>query len=101
MNNRVCFATFDPLRDVPNMCGVCVSNPPIFRYEFCADDENARAEYMKGFCCSHCAVKLLEVLEHAESQEWAREQAALEADDMDTAEFEKRRCAAFGCPKNN
>jgi len=96
MNNRVCFAAFDPLHEVPKVCGVCVSNPPIFRYEFREGDEDTRAEYIKGFCCASCAAKLLEVLEHVESQEWAREQAALEADDMDMAEFQKRPLAAFG-----
>jgi hypothetical protein len=101
MNNRLCFATFDPLHDVPNVCGVCVSNPPIFHYEFCGDETDVRPEFMKGFCCTPCAAKLLEVLEYAESREWAHEQAALEADGMDVTEFQKRRFAAFGAGKNN
>jgi hypothetical protein len=101
MNNRLCFATFDPLHDVPNVCSVCVSSPPIFRYEFCADDKETRAEYMKGFCCAPCAAKLLTVLERTESQEWAHEQAALEADGTDITEFQKRRLAAFGGSRKN
>lgn len=70
-NNRVCFTTFDLVHDLPKVCGVCASNPPIFRYAF-SDDEDPRAEYMKGFCCGFCAVKLLNVLEHVESQPLAR-----------------------------
>lgn len=75
--NRIIFSTFDLLRDVPSVCGVCTSKGPIFRFEFHDDGENTRAEYMKGFCCAPCAVKLLEVLERIESQEWEREQAAI------------------------
>jgi len=75
MNNRVCFSTFDLFHDVPNVCGVCTSNPPIFRYEFCDGDEKQAAEYIRGFCCASCASKLLSVLENVERQEWAREQA--------------------------
>jgi hypothetical protein len=101
MNNRLCFATFDPLHDVPNVCGVCISNPPILLYEFRADDKDAQAEYMKGFCCASCAAKLLTVLENAGSQEWAREQTALEADGLDVTEFQRRRLAAFGGARNN
>ncbi|HEV2716742.1 MAG TPA: hypothetical protein VGU64_15880 [Terriglobales bacterium] len=101
MNNRLCFATFDPLHDVPSVCSVCASNPPVFRYEFCADEENTHAEYMKGFCCASCAAKLLRVLEHVESREWAEEQAALEAEGLDTIEFRKRRLAAFAGGRNN
>ncbi len=85
MNSRVYFATFDLLHDVPNVCGVCISNPPVFRYEFWADGKD-----MQGFCCAPCAAKLLTVLERVESQEWAREQGVLEADDMDVTEFQKR-----------
>jgi hypothetical protein len=101
MNNKLCFAAFDPLHDVPNVCGVCISNPPIFRYEFRADDKDAQAEYMKGFCCASCATKLLRVLERSESREWACEQAALEADGMDVTEFQKRRLATFSGDRNN
>jgi hypothetical protein len=78
MTNRIYFSTFDLLHDVPNICGVCASNPPMFRYEF-SDGDEQRAEYMKGFCCASCASKLLSVLEDVERQEWAREQAALES----------------------
>jgi hypothetical protein len=99
MNNRLCFATFDPLHDVPNQCNVCIANPPIFRYEFCGDETDVRAEFMKGVCCAPCAAKL--VLERTEFQEWAHEQAALEADGTDVTEFQKRRFAAFGVGRNN
>jgi hypothetical protein len=80
MTDRVCFSTFDLFHDVPEICGVCASNPPIFRYEFCNGDEKGPAQYMKGFCCASCASKLLDVLEHVERQEWAVEQTVLEAD---------------------
>jgi len=88
--NRICFSTFNLLHDVPNVCGVCTSKVPIFRFEFLDDGENTRAEYMKGFCCAPCAVKLLEVLEYIESQEWERERSALKADDMDTTDVRKQ-----------
>jgi hypothetical protein len=94
--NSARFSTFDLPRDVPNVCGVCLSNTPIFRFEFLDDCKNMLAEYMKGFCCAPCAIKLLEVLEHVESQEWAHQQAALEDEGTDTTEFQKRRLAAFG-----
>jgi hypothetical protein len=74
MTDGLCFATFSLLHDVPNICGVCTSKPPILRYEFCDGDEKP-AEYMKGFCCASCASRLLSVLEDVERQEWAREQA--------------------------
>jgi hypothetical protein len=80
MSNRLCFATFDPLREAPSVCNVCSSNPPIFRYEFRVDDKGSGTEYIKGFCCACCARKLLAVLEHEESSDWALEQAALEAE---------------------
>ena len=67
MYNRLCFTTLDLCQDVPSACGVCTLRPPVFRYTF-SDDESTRAEYIKGFCCGSCAVKLLDVLEHAESQ---------------------------------
>lgn len=76
MTNRLSFSTFDLLHDVPTICGVCATNPPIFRYTFFDGDEKEQAEYIKGFCCASCAVKLLEVLEQVEPQEWAGEQAS-------------------------
>jgi hypothetical protein len=87
MSNRVCFSTFDFFRDAPNVCGVCMSSAPIFRYEFLEDGENIRAEYMKEFCCASCAGMLLEVLEDVERRDWAREQAALEAEGIEVTSF--------------
>jgi hypothetical protein len=101
MSNRVCFSTFDLFRDNPNVCGVCMSSAPIFRYEFIEDGEDIRSEYIKGFCCASCAAKLLEVLEDVERRDWTREQAALEAEGIEVTEFHNRRIAAFGNPLEN
>ena len=90
MNNRVSFATFDLFHDVPKVCGVCMTNPPIFRYEFSDGQQAMRAEYMKGFCCAACTAKLLEVLEDEESREWTHEEGAREGDEVDVRDFEER-----------
>ena len=79
MNNGVYFYTFAVLHDVPNVCGVCNSKPPIFRYEFCDGEQKPDAAYLKGFCCTCCAHKLLGVLENVGRKEWTREEAALES----------------------
>jgi hypothetical protein len=94
MSNKVCFSTFDLFRGAPNVCGVCMLSAPIFRYEFLENCENVREEYMKGFCCASCADKLLEVLEDVERRDWAREQAALEAEGIEGTGFHKPRIAA-------
>jgi hypothetical protein len=96
MNDSVFFATFDPLFcDTPELCPLCGSHPPIFNYEFTTRDPNGERQYVKGFCCGSCAPALVRKLERTESREWAEEEAALEADDMDISEFHKRRLAAF------
>lgn len=93
---RVSFATFDPLiRDTPERCDLCLSASPIFSYEFRTHDEQGERRFLYGFCCAACGPKLLKKLERAESREWAAEEAALEADDLDVSEFHKRRVAAF------
>lgn len=69
--NRVSFTTLDFFHGVPNVCGLCNSNPPTFHYSF-SDDENGGVEYLKGFCCGSCAIKLLDVLEQSDSHALAR-----------------------------
>jgi hypothetical protein len=90
MQSTVLFTTFDPLRDAPEMCSVCHSQPPVFRFEFGTADEDEAPYSIKGFCCESCATRLLKILECTESREWAEEAAALAADDQDTTEFRKR-----------
>jgi len=90
MHNSVRFTTFDPLRDAPELCSACGVLPPIFHYEFCCEDENEEPLSRKGFCCEVCATRLLKALECEESVEWAQEEAALAADNLDTTEFRER-----------
>jgi hypothetical protein len=51
---------------------------------------------MKGFCCTACAGGLLKKLAGKEAEEWAEEEAELQADVMDVTDFQKRRLATFG-----
>ena len=90
MHNSVRFTTFDPLRDAPELCSACRVHPPIFHYEFCSEDKSGEPISRKGFCCEVCAARLLKALECEESVEWAQEEAALAADNLDTAEFRER-----------
>ncbi len=90
MHNSLYFTTFDPLRDAPEVCGLCGTRPPVFHFELNSDKYQKEALSRKGFCCEICATRLLKVLERTESQEWAEEEAALAADDFDTAEFHQR-----------
>jgi ferredoxin len=85
MHNSLHLMTFDPLRDAPELCALCGARPPVFHFEFKTEKDPSR-----GFCCEICAIRLLKRLERTESQEWAEEEAALAADDLDTAEFHKR-----------
>jgi hypothetical protein len=98
MNDSVFFATFDPLFiNAPETCGVCLSSPPIFNYEYAKQqNETTETQYLKGFCCQKCAAGLLKKLATTEAEEWAEEEAALEADDLDVTDFQKRRLATFG-----
>ena len=97
MNDSVFFATFDPLYvNAPDACALCIAQPPLFTYEYCVEDEEGKREYLKGFCCSQCAQVLLKRLASSEAQEWAEEEAALEADNLDVTDFQKRRLATFG-----
>lgn len=97
MNDSLFFATFDPLYvNAPETCTMCVVQPPIYNYEYCLEDEEGKRTYLKGFCCASCAAALLNKLENREAEEWKEEEAVMEADRMDVADFQKRRLAAFG-----
>jgi ferredoxin len=90
MHNSLHFTTFDLLRDAPELCGLCEARPPVFHFEFNSDAYQEKPFSRKGFCCEVCATRLLKKLERTESQEWAEEEAALAAEDLDTDEFHKR-----------
>ena len=97
MNDSVFFATFDPLYfNAPEACSLCITLPPIFTYEHCVEEANGQRQYLKGFCCAKCAQQLLQKLANTEAKEWEEEEAALEADDLDVTDFQKRRLATFG-----
>ena len=96
MHDSAFFATFDPLFcEAPDTCEVCGVNLPIFQYECCTQTQGKEHQYAKGFCCASCAVRLLQHIKILEAREWAEEETALRADDMDVTEFHKRRLAAF------
>jgi hypothetical protein len=99
MHDSILFATFDPMRDVPETCTRCRSNPPAFSYEAEVDIPGTEPRTMIGFCCTGCAGKLLKAMETAESREWAQEEAALAADDQDVAALHERRLATFSLHK--
>jgi hypothetical protein len=97
MNDSVFLATFDPLFiNAPEACNLCLAQPPMFQYEYCVEQSGGERHYIKGFCCSPCAAGLLKKLEGKEAQEWAEEEAELEADEMDVTDLQKRRLATFG-----
>jgi hypothetical protein len=99
---KLSFATFDPLiRDTPASCDICRSGSPIFSYELRTQDEHGERRNIYGFCCAACGPRLLKKLEREESREWAAEEAALEADDIDISDFHERRAAAFGIRSRN
>jgi hypothetical protein len=95
MIDSLFFAGFDPLHEVPEVCTVCSSHPPVFSYDYRALDKNGETQKTTGFCCVPCAMQLVKKLERAESQEWEEEEAALEEDAFDVTEFRKHRLAAF------
>lgn len=90
MHNSLHFTTFDPLRDAPELCGVCGVRSPVFHFEFNSETDQKAFLSSRGFCCEMCATLLLKKLERTESQDWAEEEAALAAADFDTDEFHKR-----------
>jgi hypothetical protein len=97
MANKVCFTGFDPfMGDSPELCDLCSSRPPIFKYQCSNSREREQCEYLLGFCCQPCTQRLLDQLQQSESREWAEEESALNADESDVKEFHRRRVAAFG-----
>jgi hypothetical protein len=97
MNDSVFFATFDPLFiNAPEACNLCLSQPPVFSYEYCIELDDGERHYIKGYCCSQCAGGLLKKLQSKEALEWAEEEANLEAENLDVTDLQKRRLATFG-----
>ena len=97
MYDSVFFATFDPMFiNAPDVCDLCITESPIFNYEYCTEEASGQRQYLKGFCCAGCAEGLLRKLKGREAREWADEEAELEADRVVVADFQKRRMAAFG-----
>jgi len=97
MNDSIFFATFDPLyMNAPDACSLCIAQPPAFNYQYCVEHGDGKRHYIKGFCCTACASGLLKKLAGREAEEWAQEEAALQADDLDVTDFQKRRLATFG-----
>jgi len=95
MNSSLTFSTFEPLREVPEVCGVCRANAPVFAYDAHAYGAGGEAKDTEGFCCARCAVGLLKKLERVESRQWIEEETALQADDSDVGDFHRHRLAAF------
>jgi hypothetical protein len=99
---KLSFATFDPvIRDAPTHCDTCHSGSPIFSYELRTQDEHGERRNIYGFCCAGCGPQLLKKLGHQECRDWADEEAALQADDLEIGDFHERRAAAFGPSRRN
>ena len=99
---KLSFSTFDPLiRDAPPRCDICNSGSPIFSYELRTQDEHGERRNIYGFCCMACGPRLLKKLEREESRDWAAEEAALHADDMDISDFHERFTSAFGASRRS
>jgi hypothetical protein len=97
MNDSVFFATFDPLFiNAPEACNLCLSQPPVFNYEYCLEMDDGDRHYIKGYCCAQCSGGLLKKLQSKEAQEWEEEEASLEAEHLDATDLQKRRLATFG-----
>jgi len=97
MNDSLFFATFDPLYvNAPDAGSLCIAQPPAFNYEYCIEQNDGKRHYSKGFRCTACADGLLQKLAGREAQEWAEEEAELEAGEMDVSDLQKRRWATFG-----
>jgi len=101
MKGSLHISTFDPMHEVPEVCKVCGSNPPIFFYEWFSHGDGGESQNVEGFCCADCGVELLRKLERREAHDWAEEEAALEADGSDVTDFREHRLAAFSKTKTN
>ena len=89
------FASFEPLHEVPEVCSLCSSSSPVFRYDYRTVNERGEPSRTTGFCCAACASVLVRRLETAESRQWEEEESALENDAYDVSAFRKRRLATF------
>jgi hypothetical protein len=78
----------------PAICAL--AEAPAFTYEYCLERSDGRRKYIKGYCCADCAAGLMKRLAGREAEEWAREEAELQAQHLDVAELQKRRLATFG-----
>jgi len=95
MMDSLFLAGFDPLHETPESCVLCSLRPPVFAFDYRALDKNQRTRETKGFCCALCAVALVRKLQRAEAQEWASEEAALAADNVDVTELHRHRVTVF------
>jgi hypothetical protein len=95
MSSRLSLFTFEPLREVPEVCSLCKAGSPVLIYESQVYGKNGEAEDGRGFCCGRCAIELVKQLEVGELQQWTEEEAALEAEDLDVGEFRRHRLAAI------
>jgi len=97
MNDSIFFANLrSAVHQRTRSCSLCIAQPPAFNYEYCVEQTDGKRHYIKGFCCTACAAGLLKKLAGREAEEWAQEEAELQADDMDVTDLQKRRLATFG-----
>ena|ERR1700758_352725 len=95
MNPRLLLCAFEPLREIPTVCDICCSHPPVLRYEFDEYDEDGESHQHEGFCCVRCATELVHKLENCEAKRWRLEEVALKVDEFETTVFHENRLAAF------
>jgi hypothetical protein len=95
MNSSLSFFSFEPLREVPEVCSQCSASSPALIYESRTYRDGEDPEEARGFCCVRCAVELLKKLERSEAQQWTQEEAALRAENVDVSDFHSHRLAAF------
>jgi len=90
VKDSISFYAFDLLREVPEVCNVCASAPPVLRYNVHSCAPEGEPQETQGFCCAQCASRLLRKLESTEIREWKQEKAALEAEGAAVSDFAKK-----------
>jgi hypothetical protein len=95
MHASLFLAAFDPMHEVPRMCGLCSAKPPVFSYELRTYDRKGELTESHGFCCAACGSSLVQKLERNEAQVWAQEEKALKAEDVDVSALHEQRLASF------
>ena len=90
MKDSISFYAFDLLREVPEVCNLCVSAAPVLRYKVHSCAPDGEPQETQGFCCAECASRLLRKLESTEIREWKQEKAALEAEGVAVSDFAVR-----------